>query len=79
MGSTRQGDNDEDTARRRTLKYLANETRFPPVPLENFPWCGKALNRDSFKLSPNPNQPINLRVKCSDFRCGVARRRRSAH
>ena len=37
MGSTRQGDNDEDTARRRTLKYLANETRFPPVPLENCP------------------------------------------
>lgn len=76
MGSTRQGDNDEDTARRRTLKYLANETRFPPVPLEKCPWCGTAFNRDSFKLSPNQNQPRNLRVKCSDFRCAFSGRER---
>jgi Helicase conserved C-terminal domain len=76
MGSTRQGDNGEDTARRRTLKYLANETRFPPIPLEKCPWCGKSFNRDSFKLWPNQSQPRNLRVKCSDFRCLFSGRER---
>jgi hypothetical protein len=69
MGSTRQGDNDEDTARRRTLKYAAGDTRIPPIPLEKCPWCGTPFNKDSFKLTPPANAPRNLRVKCASIRC----------
>lgn len=76
MGSTRPGENDEDTARRRTLKFQANETRFSPIPIEKCPWCRKEFSRDSFKLAPNPRQPNNLRVKCADFRCAFSGRER---
>ena len=69
MGSTRQGDNDEDTARRRTLKYAAGDTRIPPIPLEKCPWCGTPFNKDSFKLTPPANAPRNLRIKCASIRC----------
>lgn len=69
MGSTRQGDNDEDTARRRTLKYLASDTRIPPIPLEKCPWCGTPFGKGSFALTPPANAPRNLRVKCVSIRC----------
>jgi hypothetical protein len=69
MGSTRQGDNDEDTARRRTLKYAAGDTRIPPIPLEKCPWCGTPFNKDSFKLTPPANAPRNVRIKCASIRC----------
>ena len=36
----------------------------------------EAFSRGSFKLSPNQNQPRNLRVKCSDFRCAFSGRER---
>jgi hypothetical protein len=65
MGSTRQGDNDENTARRRTLKYLANETRFPPVPLENCPWCGKAFNLSRFDLA-RALRPFTRCMACNE-------------
>ncbi|HEY6343097.1 MAG TPA: DISARM system helicase DrmA [Bryobacteraceae bacterium] len=76
MGSTRQGENDEDTARRRTIRYLAKETRFPPVPIEKCPWCGKPFSQESFKLAPNQSHPKNLRIKCADFRCAFSGRER---
>ncbi|HEY7335051.1 MAG TPA: DISARM system helicase DrmA [Bryobacteraceae bacterium] len=76
MGSTRQGENGEDTARRRTLKYLAKETRFPPVPIEKCPWCGTPFGQESFKLTPNQSHPRNLRIKCANFRCAFSGRDR---
>src|SRR4051794_34117318 len=40
MGSTKQGENQADTARRRTIAYLAGDTNKPPLPLDKCPWCG---------------------------------------
>ena len=64
------GPGKDDTAYMRTNRYKRDSKRYPrPIPLENCPWCGKEFERDSFRLTPNPNKPLNLEVRCVDYTC----------
>ena len=46
-----------------------------PIPLENCPWCGTRFGPDSFALLPNDDQPIELRIVCTNFECDFTRDR----
>jgi hypothetical protein len=64
------GDDDEMTARTKTLRYKQDSKRWPPpIPLESCPWCGTAFTKDSFSLLPNADRPTDLRVVCVNRRC----------
>lgn len=64
------GDDDETTARTKTLRYKQDSKRWPPpIPLESCPWCGTAFTKDSFSLLPNADRPSDLRVVCVNRRC----------
>ncbi|MHC5778896.1 helicase-related protein [Nostoc sp.] len=65
----KKGDNDENSARSRTIAFLNNDRKPSPIPLENCPWCGTKFNRNSFQLLPNTDQPIDLRINCANRRC----------
>lgn len=66
----------DDTAYRRTLRFRKNSKRNPrPIPLENCPWCGAELEPDSFRLAPNPNNPLNLEVRCANHLCDFSTER----
>jgi hypothetical protein len=65
----RLGDPDRQSARSRTIAFQNDDRRPSPIPLENCPWCGTKFNRNSFTLTPNSNQPTNLRVACVSRRC----------
>ncbi len=67
MGAT--GDQDESTARKRVQRFQADAKKPSPIPLENCPWCGTKFTRDSFRLSPNANQPKQLKVLCASVSC----------
>ncbi len=64
------GDDDETTARSKTLKYKNDSKRWPaPIPLESCPWCGTPFTNDSFSLQPNSDRPTDLRVVCVSRKC----------
>lgn len=64
------GDDDETTARSKTLKYKNDSKRWlPPIPLESCPWCGTAFTKDSFSLQPNSDRPTDLRIVCVSRKC----------
>lgn len=64
------GDDDETTARSKTLKYKNDSKRWPPpIPLESCPWCGTPFTKDSFSLQPNSDRPTDLRVVCVSRKC----------
>jgi hypothetical protein len=64
------GDDDETTARSKTLKYKNDSKRWPPpIPLESCPWCGTAFTKDSFSLQPSSDRPTDLRVVCVSRKC----------
>jgi len=64
------GDDDETTARSKTLKYKKDSKRWPPpIPLESCPWCGTQFTKDSFSLQPTSDRPTDLRVVCVSRRC----------
>jgi hypothetical protein len=65
----KKGDPDRQSARSRTIAFQNDDRRPSPIPLESCPWCGTKFNRNSFNLTPNANQPTNLRVTCVDRRC----------
>jgi len=68
----KKGDNDECSARSRTIAYQNNDRQKPsPIPLENCPWCGARFTCNSFQLLPDPDQPNELQVAC------INRKRRS--
>lgn len=61
----KKGDNDDFSARSRTIAYQNNSSSKPcPIPLENCPWCGTKFTINSFILSPNADQPTDLRIVC---------------
>ena len=62
-------DNRPTTARAKTLRYSANSSSEPPLPLEQCPWCGHNFTRSSFELYPNSDYPENLLVRCSRRHC----------
>lgn len=64
------GDDDETTARSKTLRYKRESRRWPPpIPLESCPWCGTGFTKDSFSLQPNADRPTDLRVVCASRTC----------
>jgi hypothetical protein len=66
----RKGDNNENAARTRTIRFQNNSRSNPaPIPLEECPWCGTKFTPSSFSLVPNPDAPSNLRVTCANRRC----------
>jgi hypothetical protein len=65
----KKGDNDENTARKRTLDFQKNNGSPSPIPLESCPWCGTKFTRNSFQLKPKPEQPKNLQISCANRRC----------
>lgn len=65
----RLGDPDRQSARSRTIAFQNDDRKSSPIPLENCPWCGTKFNRNSFTLTPNANQPTNLKVACVNRRC----------
>jgi len=62
MGSV--GDNDPNTARAKTRKFWDSDKNPSPIPLEECPWCGTKFSRNSFRLLPNNDHPVNLVVRC---------------
>ncbi|MFB2891349.1 DISARM system helicase DrmA [Aerosakkonemataceae cyanobacterium BLCC-F50] len=66
----KKGDNDEYSARSRTIAFLNDSKNKPaPIPLENCPWCGTKFTTNSFQLLPDANQPTDLRVVCVNRKC----------
>jgi len=72
----RKGDKDEHAARKKVRDFQNDPGRRPsPIPLENCPWCGRRLGRDSFQLLPDADQPKDLRVFCENRDCQFHARR----
>jgi len=65
----KKGDNNERSARKKTIAYKANSSRPSPIPIEECPWCGEKFSPYSFDLQPNPDEPTNLRVRCVKRGC----------
>jgi len=70
MGRT--GDNDPESARLRTIRFLNDDRRPSPIPLEECPWCGTKFTRNSFRLTPNADRPTDLLIKCVNRSCAFA-------
>jgi len=68
-----EGNNDEHTARIQVLRYAANSSSFPPIPIDSCPWCSEKLRPDAFRLVPNSAHPTNLLLVCSNRRCDFSR------
>lgn len=62
-------DNNQESARAKTIAHLNDDKKPSPVPLENCPWCGAKFTRNSFKLSPNRDQPLDLHIVCVNRDC----------
>ena len=70
------GDKDEHSACSRTIAFQNDSGRnASPIPIENCPWCGWKLTKDSFKLLPNVTEPTDLRVMCVHRECAFHGRR----
>ena len=65
----RKGDQDQNTARTKTIAFKNDDHRPSPIPLENCPWCGAKFTRNSFFLRPNADQPRELRIVCVNRDC----------
>ena len=66
----KKGDQDDTTARKRVQAYQRDSKHKPaPIPIEICPWCGTRFTKDSFDLSPNADQPTELRVLCVNASC----------
>ncbi len=66
----RKGDNNQYTARARTIAFQNDPMRKPsPIPLETCPWCGERFKAGSFQLLPDPAEPDELRVMCASRGC----------
>ena len=65
-----QGPGKEFTAYTKARRFATDSRRHPsPIPLENCPWCGDKFDRTSFRLTPNEIKPLNLEVRCVNFKC----------
>lgn len=72
------GDQDQTTARAKTIRFKNNSRRASPIPLETCPWCGAKFKPDSFQLTrslpdgtwqSDANDPDHLRVLCLNPAC----------
>ena len=71
MGS--KGDGNINSARARTIAYKNNSQKAPPIPLEECPWCGTKFTPNSFNLTPNQDNPSDLRITCVNRNCDFTR------
>lgn len=69
----RKGDNNKDSARAKTIAFQNDDRKPSPIPLEECPWCGTKFKAASFRLLPNPDEPLDLRVSCVDRDCAFKR------
>jgi hypothetical protein len=69
----KKGDKDQNCARARTLRFLNDDHKPSPIPLEECPWCGTKFSRNSFKLIPNSDNPQDLRISCINRECKFGR------
>ena len=67
------GDHDPETARLRTLRFMNDDRKASPIPLEECPWCGTKFKGISFRLIPNSDQPEDLRISCVNRECPFSR------
>ena len=65
----KKGDKKEKTARQLTQDYKEGKTKQTPLPIDKCPWCCHALNKNSFQLDPNGDNPINLNLICNNRKC----------
>ena len=56
----KKGDNDPNTARARTRAFWDSDKKPSPIPIEECPWCGTKFSRNSFRLTPNQDNPTDL-------------------
>lgn len=70
----KKGDNDRQSARARTIAFQ-NDSKYKPapIPIENCPWCGTKFEATSFRLTPNADQPTDLRITCANEDCAFTR------
>ncbi len=67
------GDNNQESARARTIRFLNDDRKPSPIPMEECPWCGTKFTRRSFQLEPNADKPRDLRVSCVNRTCEFGR------
>jgi hypothetical protein len=67
------GDNDSYSARAKTIAYKNDDRKPSPIPLEECPWCGTKFKPSSFTLTPNQDNPTDLRVICANRHCEFTR------
>ena len=72
----RKGDQGDNTARIKTLRFKRDTSRDPPLPLEQCPWCGTEFDKRSFNLHPDADAPTDLHVSCAHRHCDFASGRR---
>ena len=65
----KKGDDDDSTARAVTKAFQRDDRKRMPIPLENCPWCNARFTRDSFRLHPDENRPLELHVQCLSRDC----------
>jgi len=70
LGKT--GDGDTRSARSIVEQYRINTSNPLPVPISECPWCGFHFEKHSFSLWPNPHNPTELRVLCTNPDCTFA-------
>ena len=69
----RKGDGDSHSARSKTIAFQNDNRKPSPIPLEECPWCATKFTSTSFKLTPNPDTPTDLRVTCANRNCEFTR------
>lgn len=65
----KRGDSDRTTARAKTIAYQGNSRKAAPLPIETCPWCATRFKPTSFALTPDANNPRELRVGCANPKC----------
>jgi len=64
------GPGKDHTAYTKVMRFLRDDKSHPsPIPIESCPWCGAKFTPGSFRLEPNRDNPLNLRVHCSGVEC----------
>ena len=69
----KRGDNNPESARLRTLRFMNDDRKPSPIPLEVCPWCGAKFKPISFRLIPSSDEPKDLRVSCANRECAFGR------
>lgn len=59
----------EYTAYTKTMRFLSDDRKPSPIPIEDCPWCGMKFTKNSFRLVPSLDQPRDLQVHCVNRQC----------